>query len=314
MWLMCCMTLANAKSGPAYFFAEKSTALTGSTCEELTPPKLSIASKEDCEAAAAAVDIVWYPTPDHFDDRPYGCHIWDSSGIFQGVGFNSNTHGRDEQDGLRLVCRNYPEEVAASPAATWGGQWSTGTVVVSGFGACFLCQVTVAMVAGFRSGRLDRSLRASARSLRKRSSGAADGSKDPKKSMPDLEAAEKRDGETAGLQEKVSKEEQNSDDPPTPATAETEANQDVFIAPTLDFLTSKALSYSLNPVLLTSPIAKEGQGKENLEFSFGVQLQLSSVRTLTSMSKVHHISDHASTSTIYGIHAAVTRTRLSTKI
>jgi hypothetical protein len=271
MWLMCCMTLAKAKSGPAYFFAEKSTALTGSTCEELTPPKLSIASKEDCEAAAAAVDIVWYPTPDHFDDRPYGCHIWDSSGIFQGVGFNSNTHGRDEQDGLRLVCRNYPEEVAASPAATWGGQWSTGTVVVCAFGACFLCQVTVAMVAGFRSGRLDRSLRASARSLRKRSSGAADGSKDPKKSMPDLEAAEKRDGETAGLQEKVSKEEQNSDDPPTPATAETEANQDVFIAPTLDFLTSKALSYSLNPVLLTSPIAKEGQGKENLEFSFGVR-------------------------------------------
>jgi hypothetical protein len=55
------------------------------------------------------------------------------------------------------------------------------------------------------------------------------------------------------LQEKVSKEEQNSDDPPTPATAETE----VFIAPTLDFLTSKALSYSMNPVLLTSPIAKE---------------------------------------------------------
>jgi hypothetical protein len=89
--------------------------------------------------------------------------------------------------------------------------------------------------------------------------------------MPDLEAAEKRDGETAGLQEKVSKEEQNSDDPPTPATAETEATQDVFIAPTLDFLTSKALSYSLNPVLLTSPIAKEGQGKENLEFSFGVR-------------------------------------------
>ena len=71
----------------------------------------------------------------------------------------------------------------------------------------------------------------------------------------------------AGSQEKVLNEEQNSDDPPTPATAETE----VFIAPTLDFLTSKALSYSMNPVLLTSPIAKEDHGKEELEFSFGVR-------------------------------------------
>jgi hypothetical protein len=87
--------------------------------------------------------------------------------------------------------------------------------------------------------------------------------------MPDLEVAEKRDGATrttekeaqmtegtskvtAGLQENVSKEEQNSE-----ATAGPEATQDVFFAPTLDFLTSKALSYSMNPVLLTSPIAKE---------------------------------------------------------
>jgi len=74
------------------------------------------------------------------------------------------------------------------------------------------------------------------------------------------------------LQEEVSKEEQNSDDPRTPATAETEADQDVFIAPTLDFLTSKALSYSMNPVLLTSPIAAlEGHGKEELEISVGVR-------------------------------------------
>merc|ERR1711924_78167 len=123
-----------------------------------------------------------------------------------------------------------------------------------------------------------------------------------------------RTTEEAGLQEKVSKEEQNSDDPPTPATAETEANQDLFIAPTLAFLTSKALSYSLNPVLLTSPIAKEGQDKEDLEFSFGVRTSTFKCRTLTSMSKVHHISDRASTSTIYGVHAAVTRTRRSTKI
>ena len=76
---------------------------------------------------------------------------------------------------------------------------------------------------------------------------------------------------TAGSQEKDSKEEQNSDDPPTPATAETEADQDVFIAPTLDFLTSKALSYSMNPVLLSSPIDREDHGKEELEYSFGVR-------------------------------------------
>jgi len=105
--------------------------------------------------------------------------------------------------------------------------------------------------------------------------------------MPDLEVAEKRDSETrttekeaqmtegtpkatAGLEKKVTKEEQNSDDPPTSATVETEINQDVFIAPTLDFLTSKALSYSMNPVLLTSPTAMEGHVKEELEFSFGV--------------------------------------------
>merc|ERR1719174_3256153 len=97
----------------------------------------------------------------------------------------------------------------------------------------FLCQVSVAIVAGFRTGRLDRSLR------RKRTDArSADGSKDPEKLTPDLEVGEKRDGETrttekeaqmtegtpkatAGSQEKGSKEEQNSDDPPTPATAET---------------------------------------------------------------------------------------------
>jgi len=106
--------------------------------------------------------------------------------------------------------------------------------------------------------------------------------------MPDLEVAEKRDSETrttekeaqmtegtpkatAGLEKKVTKEEQNSDDPPTSATVETEINQDVFIAPTLDFLTSKALSYSMNPALLTSPSAGEGHGKEELEISFGVR-------------------------------------------
>lgn len=283
------MTVANA-SGPAYFYAESSTDLTGSKCEELNPPKFSITTKEDCEAAASAVDITWYPTPDHFDDRPYGCHRVDSLGIFQGIGFNSNPHGRDEKDGLYLVCRDSPE-VAAPPAL--GRQWSLGTVLVTGFGICFLCQVAVALVAGPRQvldrslRTMDRSLRTLDRSLRRkrteaRSSGAADGSKDPEKSMPDLEVAEKRDGETrtkakeaqmtegtpkAGSQEKVSNEEQNSDDPPTPATAETE----VFIAPTLDFLTSKALSYSMNPVLLTSPIAKEDHGKEELEVSFGVR-------------------------------------------
>jgi hypothetical protein len=144
----------------------------------------------------------------------------------------------------------------------------------------------------FRTGRLDQSLRSLDRSLRRKrtetkSNGAGDGSKDLEKLMPDLEIAEKRDGETrttekeaqmregtpkatAGLQENVSKEEQKSDDPPTPATAETEADQGVFIAPTLDFLTSKARSYSINPDLLTSPMAREGHGKEELEFSFGV--------------------------------------------
>jgi hypothetical protein len=278
MWLMCCMTVANA-SGLAYFYAENSTDLTGSTCEELTPPKFSITTKEDCEAAASAADITWSPTPDHFDDKPYGCYRWDSHGIFQGVGFNSNPHGRDEQDGLHLVCRNYPE-VAAPPARR--RQWSLGTVLVSGMGICIVCQFSVAIVAGFRTGRLDRSLRR--KRTEARSTGAVDGRKDPENLMPDLEVAEKRDGATrttekeaqmtegtskvtAGLQENVSKEEQNSDDPPTPATAETE----VFIAPTLDFLTSKALSYSMNPVLLTSPIAREGHGKEELEFSFGVR-------------------------------------------
>jgi hypothetical protein len=77
--------------------------------------------------------------------------------------------------------------------------------------------------------------------------------------MPDLEVAEKRDGEARTTEKEAQmtedtplKEEQNSD-----ATAEPEATQDVFFAPTLDFLTSKALSYSMNPVLLTSPIAKE---------------------------------------------------------
>jgi len=98
--------------------------------------------------------------------------------------------------------------------------------------------------------------------------------------MPDLELAENRDGETrakekeaqmtagipkatAGLQEKISKEEQNSDDSPTPATPEPEASQAVCITfPTLDFLTSKARSYSMNPDLLISPIARGDHGKE----------------------------------------------------
>jgi hypothetical protein len=154
---------------------------------------------------------------------------------------------------------------------------------LSGFGICFLGQVLFAIVGGFLTGRLDQSLRRKRTDAR--SNGAADGGKDPEKWMPVLEAAERRDGETrttekeaqmtegapkstAGLQEEVSKEEQNSDDPPT---AETEANQGVFIAPTLDFLTSKALSYSMNPALLTSPIASEGNGKDALEFSFGVR-------------------------------------------
>jgi hypothetical protein len=252
MWLMCCMTVANA-SGPAYFYAESSTDLTGSTCEELTPPKFSITSKEDCEAAASALDITWYPTPDHFDDRPYGCHRVESLGIFQGVGFNSNPHGRDEQDGLHLVCRNYPE--VAAPAA-WGFQWSLGTALVAGFCICFLIQISVAMV-GVRTGRLDRSLRRKRTAAR--SNGAADGCNEPEKSMPDLEVAEKRDGEARTTEKEAQmtedtplKEEQNSE-----ATAGPEATQDVFFAPTLDFLTSKALSYSMNPVLLTSPIAKE---------------------------------------------------------
>merc|ERR1719199_776112 len=125
-----------------------------------------------------------------------------------------------------------------------------------------LCQVSVAMTSKWRSLRRKRLSR----------NGAADGSKDPEKLVPDLEAAERRDGETRTtekVQEQVSKEEQNSDDLPTPATAETEADQDVFIAPTLDFLTSKALSYSMNPVLLTSPTAREGHGKEELDVSFG---------------------------------------------
>jgi hypothetical protein len=287
MWLMYYVTVATA-SGPAYFFAENSTYLTGSTCEDLTPPKFSITTKEDCEAAASAADIKWYPTPDHFDDRPYGCHRWDSLGlgIFQGVGFNSNPYGRDAQDGLHLVCRTYPD--VAAPAAR-RRDWSLGTVLVSGMGLCFLGQVSVALVAGFRSGRLDGSMRSlrsgSLRCKRTDSNGAAQGSKDPEKSMPDLEAAEKRDGETekeaqltegtpkgtAGLPEKVPQEEQRTDDP---TTAEPEANQDVFLAPTLDFLTSKALSYSMNPALLTSPIAGEGHGKEELEISFGVRTSI----------------------------------------
>jgi hypothetical protein len=340
MWLMCCITVANASS-PAYFTADSSTDSTGSTCENLTTPKFTIISKADCEAAASELDVTWYPSQDHFDDRPYGCHRVGSRGIFEGIAFNSNPDGRDEQDDLYLVCRNYPE-VAAQP---WWDRnplpMSRGTVIVASFGGFFVCQVAAAIATGIRSGRLDLSMRSS-----RRGDGAADACKDPEKRIPDLEAAEKRDGETlateeeahitdsvichspgtpkasvglralqdslrlyrrrfAGLaptlQGKVSKEEQNSDDPQTPTRAEPEADPDVFLAPTLqekvskeeqnsddpptpttaepgldeDFfiaLPSKPKSYSVNPILLTSPIASGDHSKEEQYSTFDLDL------------------------------------------
>jgi len=68
-------------------------------------------------------------------------------------------------------------------------------------------------------------------------------------------------------QGKVSEEEQNSDDPQTPTTAEPEDDQDVFIA-----LPSKAKSYSMNPILLTSPIASGDHSKEEQYSTFDLDL------------------------------------------
>merc|ERR1711871_816736 len=151
----------------------------------------------------------------------------------------------------------------------------------------------------------------------RRGDGAAAACKDPEKRIPDLEAAEKRDGETlateeeghmtdsvichspgtpkasvglralqdslrlyrrrfAGLaptlQEKVSKEEQNSDDPPTPTTAEPGLDEDFFIA-----LPSKPKSYSANPILLTSPISGDLSKEEQYStFDFDLNSETSS--------------------------------------
>ena len=69
------------------------------------------------------------------------------------------------------------------------------------------------------------------------------------------------------LQEKVSKEEQNSDDPPTPTTAEPGLDEDFFIA-----LPSKPKSYSVNPILLTSPIASGDHSKEEQYSTFDLDL------------------------------------------
>merc|ERR1712118_500243 len=69
------------------------------------------------------------------------------------------------------------------------------------------------------------------------------------------------------LQEKVSKEEQNSDDPPTPTTAEPGLDEDFFIA-----LPSKPKSYSANPILLTSPIASGDHSKEEQYSTFDLDL------------------------------------------